>query len=115
MRFLGGKGGYFEKLSELKIQICRGWGRCLKVTLQTNAPENYRLCRWGDERTVKRTQTVSDDPHWRERNFCNTLSSLYSKSYHKYENNHLYGQMRNKLGLSFAKLRLKIVCLAEAK
>jgi hypothetical protein len=43
-----------------------GWGRCLKVTLQTHAPENFHLCRWGDERTVKRAQTVSDDPHWRE-------------------------------------------------
>ena len=46
-----------------------GWGRCFKVTLQTRAPENFRSCRWGDERTVKREQTVSEDPHRRDRNF----------------------------------------------
>ena len=37
------------------------------MTLQTRAPENFRLCRWGDERTVNRAQTVSEDPHRRER------------------------------------------------
>ena len=44
-----------------------GWGRCLKVTLQTCVPENFRSCRWGGERTVKRAQTGSEDPHRRER------------------------------------------------
>ena len=39
------------------------------MTLQTCAPENFRLCRWGDERTVKRAQMVSEDPHRRERKF----------------------------------------------
>ena len=37
------------------------------MTLQTSAPENFRSCRWGDERTVKRAQTGSEDPHRRER------------------------------------------------
>jgi hypothetical protein len=37
------------------------------VTLQTRAPENFRLSRWGDELTVKRAQTVSEDSHRRER------------------------------------------------
>ena len=32
------------------------------MTLQTRAPENFRLCQWGDERTVKRAQTVSKTP-----------------------------------------------------
>jgi hypothetical protein len=36
------------------------------VTLQTHAPEYFHLCRCGDERTVKRVQTVSEDPHRRE-------------------------------------------------
>jgi hypothetical protein len=36
--------------------------------LQTRAPENFHSCRWGDERTVKREQTGSEDPHRRERN-----------------------------------------------
>jgi hypothetical protein len=39
------------------------------VTLQTRVAENFRLCRWGDERMVKRAQTVSEDPHRRERKF----------------------------------------------
>jgi hypothetical protein len=39
------------------------------VVLQTHVPENFRLCRGGDERTVKAAQTVSEDPHWRERKF----------------------------------------------
>jgi hypothetical protein len=28
----------------------------------------FPLCRWGDERTVKRAQTVSEDPPRREQN-----------------------------------------------
>jgi hypothetical protein len=35
-------------------------------------PENFSSCRWGDERTVKRVQTVSEDPHRRERNLNNS-------------------------------------------
>ena len=44
------------------------------MTLQTCVPENFRSCRWGDERTVKRAQTGSEDPHRRERKFCVLLS-----------------------------------------
>ena len=40
------------------------------------APENFRSCRWGDERTVKRAQTVSEDPHRRERKFFFLLSEV---------------------------------------
>ena len=36
------------------------------MTLQTCAPENFRLCRWGDEQRVKHAQMVSEDPHRRE-------------------------------------------------
>ena len=32
------------------------------MTLQTCAPENFSLCRWGDERTVKCAQTVERGP-----------------------------------------------------
>ena len=46
------------------------------MTLQTSALENFRLCQWEDERTVKRAQTVSEDPHLRERNLKYTLPSL---------------------------------------
>ena len=65
-------GGIFKscpRVPKLQIWLLRGWGRCLKVTLQTRAPENFRSCWWGDERTVQRAQTVSEDPHRRERNF----------------------------------------------
>jgi hypothetical protein len=58
----------FAWIPNLPFLLLRGWERCLKVTLQTSAPENFRLCRWGDERTVKRAQTGSEDPHRRERN-----------------------------------------------
>ena len=34
-----------------------GLGRCLKVTLQTHALENFRSCRGGAERRVQRAQT----------------------------------------------------------
>ena len=44
-----------------------GLGRCLKVTLQTREQEMFCLCRWKDEQTVKRAQTLSKDPHRRER------------------------------------------------
>jgi hypothetical protein len=74
MRFLGGKEVYLKscpRVPKLKIWIRRSWGRCLKVTLQTCALENFRLCRWGYERTVKREQAVKEDPHRRERNFLN--------------------------------------------
>ena len=44
--------GKFEKTSlggGAKYPIPGSLG--LKVTLQTCVPENFRLCRWGDERT----------------------------------------------------------------
>ena len=48
------------RVPKLRIWLLRGWGRCLKVTLQTCAPENFCSCLWGDEQTVKHAQTVSD-------------------------------------------------------
>jgi hypothetical protein len=46
------------------------------VTLQTRAPENFHSGRWGDERTIKSAQTVSEDPHRRERKFIQFLLVL---------------------------------------
>jgi hypothetical protein len=60
MRFLGGKGGYFEKLSNGS----------------KTSGYDFRSCRWGDERTVKRAQTVSEDPHRRERNYISIVRAL---------------------------------------
>ena len=61
---------------------------CLKVTLQTHAPQNFRSCRWGDERTVKRAQTGSEDPHRRERKsvYLVLVCALVSKLMHQKEN-----------------------------
>ena len=50
------------------------------MTLQTCAPENFCSCRWGEERTVKRAQTVSEDPHRLERKF------VYQKFKHQNDN-----------------------------
>jgi hypothetical protein len=59
------RGGILKscpRVPKLRIWLLSGWGRCLKVTLQTCAAENFRSCRWGDERTVKRAQKVSEAP-----------------------------------------------------
>ena len=45
--------------------------------LQTCAPEKFPLMLMGDKRTVKRAQTVSEDPHRRERKFCSFFLSLF--------------------------------------
>ena len=39
-----------------------GWGRCLKATLQTRAPKNFRWCRWRAEQRVERAQTRERGP-----------------------------------------------------
>jgi hypothetical protein len=49
-------------LPKLQIQLLRGWGRCLKATLQTRVPENFRSRRWGAERRVPRAQTWERGP-----------------------------------------------------
>ena len=39
------------------------------MTLQTCAVENFHSCEWRDEQTVKRAQTLNEDPHQCERKF----------------------------------------------
>jgi hypothetical protein len=54
------KGGIFKScpnVPKLRLSFLRGWGRCLKVTLQTCAPGNFCSCRWWVERMVLRVQT----------------------------------------------------------
>ena len=62
------------------------------MTLQTCAPENFRSCRWGNERTVKRVRTVSEDPHRHERNLEKTFNKqkAASKDLRKKEHNHIH-------------------------
>ena len=45
----------------------------MKVTLQARAPESFCSCLFGDERTVKRAQTLSKDYHRRERKFISIV------------------------------------------
>ena len=40
------------RVSKLRIWLLRGWGRCLKVTMQTHVAENFRSCWWGAEQRV---------------------------------------------------------------
>jgi hypothetical protein len=47
----------------------RGWGRCLKVTLQTHALEYFRSFSWGMSRGSSVRRTGSKDPHRRELKF----------------------------------------------
>ena len=65
----------------------------MKGTLQTCAPENIRSHRWGDEGMVKRAQTVSEDPHRRERKFQILLFHInilkISKTFCEVKINHL--------------------------
>ena len=79
MTFLGGQGGIFKscpRVPKLRIWLLRGWGTCLKVTLQTHAPENFRLCDGGTSGHIKRAQTGSEDPHRRVRKFIYLLCHL---------------------------------------
>ena len=72
------KGGIFKscpRVPKLWVWLLRGWGICLKVTLQTYAPENFRSFCWGDEQTVKPAQTLSEDPHRLERIFFTNFSN----------------------------------------
>ena len=56
-------------LLKLRIWLLKGWGRCLKVTLQTRAPENFRSRRWGLSRWYCVRKPGSEDPHRCERKF----------------------------------------------
>ena len=77
-------GGKFSKYfsDQFSRQIRQFWAlfvffKNLSVILQTRAPKNFRSCRWGDERTVKRAQTGSKDPHRRERKFNKSFSKKF--------------------------------------
>jgi hypothetical protein len=48
---------------KLWMWLLRGYGRCLKMTLQTPAPTKICSCIWGDKQTVKHAQTVNEEPH----------------------------------------------------
>ena len=50
------------RVPKLRIWLLRGWGRCLKVTLQTQAPENFRSRRWGPSGGSCVRRPGSEDP-----------------------------------------------------
>ena len=53
---------FFFKNFKICPRLLRGWGRCLKVTLQTRAAANFRSRRWGAERKVSHAQTRERGP-----------------------------------------------------
>ena len=59
------------------IWLLREWGRCLKTTLQTRVPENFRSRRWGAERRVSRAQT-------RERGPPSAWAEIFLRFYQNY-------------------------------
>ena len=71
------KGGIFKscpRILKLQIYVRRGWGRCLKVTLQTCAPENICSCWWGDERTCQACADGEQGPPFAGAEIWNSIS-----------------------------------------
>ena len=64
--FLAEKGGIlksFPRVPRLRILLLRGWGRRVKVTLQTCARIISVRVDGGMSDTIKHAQTWSEDPH----------------------------------------------------
>ena len=80
--FLGFRNFAFfcHMVSKLWIWFLRGWGRCLKVTLQTCAQKDFCLCRWGTEvHAANRISTwmMADFLVWEEtHDKCSKLSKM---------------------------------------
>ena len=87
MTFVGGHKGIFKscpRVPKLRTWLLRAWGRCLKVTLQTCAPENFSSCRWGYERTRQACADGERGPQlaWAEI-LVHTVSCLPHLSLHR--------------------------------
>jgi hypothetical protein len=70
MQFLGGKGGYFEKLSKgskTSDMTSEVLGEVFEGDSADTCARKFPLVSMGGR--VKRAQTVSEDPHRHERNF----------------------------------------------
>ena len=86
MTFLGGQVGIFKscpRVPKLRIWLLRGWGRCLKVTLQTCVPEIFRSCWWGGRANGQACADGERGPHRREQKFLeiNKLNKTFPKIY----------------------------------
>ena len=70
---------FFFFKSCLWIWVLIGGERCLKVTLQKCAPENFHSCRWGAEQRVLRPQIQEQGPPsaWSEIFFQAVEINLY--------------------------------------
>ena len=81
MRYLGGQGGVIGKSCPriLKLCICllRGWGRCLKLILQTRAPKKFRSCWWGWGECRACADTGARIPIGVSRNLINCFQNIY--------------------------------------
>ena len=54
----------------------KGLGEMFEGDSADMCAEKFPLMLMGDARTVKRAQTVSEDPHWRERNFLTKTTRI---------------------------------------
>ena len=54
--------GVFSKVVIGFLNFGYDWGRCLKLTLQIHALENFHTCRWGTEQRVLCTQNRKRRP-----------------------------------------------------
>ena len=63
----------------LKLCICflRGWGRCLKLILQTCAPKKFRSCRWGWGECRACADTGGRIPIGVSKNLINCCQNIY--------------------------------------
>ena len=80
MTLLGGQGGYFRKFSrdsKTSDMTSDGLAEMFEGDSADTCAENFCSCRLGDERTVK--QSVSEDPHRRERIFYISANDFVQK------------------------------------
>ena len=70
----GRRTNFLWKWNTTYLQVLSGWGRCLKVTLQTCALDNFHSCQWGPSGGSCVPRPKSEDPHRRERKYYHTRS-----------------------------------------
>ena len=68
---LGEQRGEFSKGDKNFVMTCEGLGEMFEGDFGNMCANKFS---WGDERSIKHAQPVSEDPHRRERNFENHLT-----------------------------------------
>ena len=80
MLYLGGQRGVFSKVVLTSGMTSEGLGEMFEGDSADTCARKFPLMLMGDERTVQRAQTVSEDPHRRERNCL--MFAFRLKNYH---------------------------------